>query len=442
LTEYATRYPCPNGTFSNRTTLSDVGMCEPCVGGQYCETDGLSAPTAECDRGFFCGRGARTAAPAGGFEEVYNGDTCTDQIDTGANGVCPRGHYCPKGSPAPIKCPPGLMNAAQGMFNLSHCEDCTAGYFCNISATITPVEKCLQGFYCPGGDAVPTFECPLGHYCPGFNAVPLPCAAGTFQNTTAQAMCLDCPPGKFCELATVTPASCPVGFYCLASTEYATQHPCPNGTFSNRTELKDVQQCSQCTAGTYCEAEGLFKPTGLCEAGFFCNRGSNTATPGDGGQEVYKGETCAGQSDEEENGVCPVGHFCPEGSGSPEQCPPGTMSSARGLHNVTECMLCEAGFYCPESATVNATLPCEPGFYCPEGTATPSLLCTLGHYCPGGDIVPIACVAGTFTNTTAQPICRDCPAGYYCEEAQIMPVSSPFECASFASSFTLSNFQK
>ena len=47
------------------------------------------------------------------------------------------------------------------------------------------------------------------------------------------------------------------------------------------------------------------------------------------------------------NSFCFVlGFYCPEGTAEPIQCPAGTFSNALGLHNVTECTLCLAGYYC------------------------------------------------------------------------------------------------
>jgi len=33
-------YPCPTGTYNNRTGLQTEGECEACAGGFYCETPG------------------------------------------------------------------------------------------------------------------------------------------------------------------------------------------------------------------------------------------------------------------------------------------------------------------------------------------------------------------------------------------------------------------
>ena len=67
-----------------------------------------------------------------------------------------------------------------------------------------------------------------------------------------------------------------MGYYCPQATQYATQFPCPAGTFSNRTNLQNVTQCTTCLAGQYCLTAGLIHPTGLCRGGYFCRYGAST----------------------------------------------------------------------------------------------------------------------------------------------------------------------
>ncbi|KAH8064675.1 hypothetical protein JL722_1554 [Aureococcus anophagefferens] len=412
-TTYATEFACPNGTYSNRTMLRSVDGCEPCFGGHYCETDGLGWPTGECADGYYCGLGANVATPDEKqlATSIYQGETCADQsTEDDANGVCPRGHYCPEGSTSPTACPPGTQNGALGRFNLSHCEPCEASFYCPDSGTIDATIPCEPGFYCPGGDVQPTLLCTEGHYCAGGDADPEPCAPGTFANVTGASECAACPISHYCELATVTPQWCPKGFYCPLHTQYGSQHPCPNGTFTNRTRLAHEADCEPCSPGHYCGAPGLPEPQGPCEAGFYCALGSATATPGDGEFERYLGETCNVMRPSETNGVCPVGHYCEEGSIAPTQCPPGTESKARGLHNVTECRPCTAGYVCPESGTINATIPCPANFSCPGGDIVATVTCPEGHYCAGGDAAPAPCEPGTYQNATAQDSGYACPA--------------------------------
>ena len=73
------------------------------------------------------------------------------------------------------------------------------------------------------------------------------CYAGTYAPNDGMANCDSCPAGSYCdhyELGNITgvivPSPCPAGYYCPESTEYSTQNPCPNGTYSN-TEMLDKQ---------------------------------------------------------------------------------------------------------------------------------------------------------------------------------------------------------
>ena len=56
-------------------------------------------------------------------------------------------------------------------------------------------------------------------------------------------------------------------FLSITGTEYPLE--CSNGTYSNQTGLSDIDQCTDCTEGYYCESWGLTAPTGLCRAGEF-----------------------------------------------------------------------------------------------------------------------------------------------------------------------------
>ena len=416
---------CPNRTFSNRTLLRSLDECQDCLPGSYCEVDGLSWPTGLCDEGFFCGEGSNTPSPADGVDRIYVGDTCVDQSDAEVNGVCPPGHYCPEGSSSPTACPPGFESAARGLANVTQCQACTPGYQCPESGTVNATVPCDPGFYCPGNDITPTYLCPLGKFCAGGDPAPIPCAPGSYANVTGLAACLECDPSYYCLQGQIQPIPCPSGSYCPAGTTAPTEFLCPNSTFSNRTLLRALDECQDCLPGYYCEVDGLSWPTGLCDEGFFCGEGSNTPSPGDGVDRIYVGDTCVDQSDAEVNGVCPPGHYCPEGSSSPTACPPGFESAARGLANVTQCQACTPGYQCPESGTVNATVPCDPGFYCPGNDITPTYLCPLGKFCAGGDPAPIPCAPGSYANVTGLAACLECDPSYYCLQGQIQPIPCP-----------------
>lgn len=85
------------------------------------------------------------------------------------------------------------------------------------------------------------------------------------------------------------PGVCPQGHYCLQGTEEKFQHPCPSGTFSTATGLTAELQCTNCTAGFYCDRGGKNTTSGECKAGYYCPERSEIATAV----------------------PCPMGNYCP-----------------------------------------------------------------------------------------------------------------------------------
>ena len=241
-----------------------------------------------------------TATPGDGVDPIYNGDTCVEQPSEAVNGVCPWGHYCPVGSASPISCPAGTENKARQQSLLSDCQNCTAGlvpvqkpivaspsrslephrYTCPNSSTVKATRLCDPSFYCPGHDVVATNLCPTGHKCVGGDAAPVPCVAGEYQDAVGQTSCLDCPRGSFCLEGSSSPSNCVIGHYCPPKTTYATEFPCPNGTYSDRTALKNASMCTPCDPGKACNGTALTEPSGPVAAGYFSGGGAKSATPG------------------------------------------------------------------------------------------------------------------------------------------------------------------
>lgn len=137
--------------------------------------------------------------------------------------------------------------------------------------------------------------------------------------------CLPCPAGFMCTRR-VTADPCQQGYYCPGSTGYDIQ-PCPVGTFGRRTGLTHQSECTNCTAGQYCDAPGLPQPAGPCAAGHWCKIGVDTKSPSGAGH--------LGEGD-----ICPKGHQCPEGTDLPEPCLSGTYSKLVGA---SQCSVCPPG---------------------------------------------------------------------------------------------------
>ena len=122
--------------------------------------------------------------------------------------------------------------------------------------------------------------------------------------------------------------------------------------------------------------------------------------------------------------MCPVGAYCLAGSSTPTLCPQGTFASTKGNQDISGCLPCSAGFYCP-SLGVSVPLPCYAGSYCPVSTITPQLKCPTGTYCPPSSMRPLACAAGTYQSHVGNSSCTVCPKTYYCLSNTTTPIACP-----------------
>jgi hypothetical protein len=217
----------------------------------------------------------------------------------------------------------------------SSCTYCEQGFYCNAVALGDPDNdaKCPAGFYCPSYDTVTTI---LGysHYRK------IACPPGTYQageSMTADTDCLDCPPGKACEVygnfldAASLPdcaagffcklgspskypyvlsagyyGPCPVGHYCEAGTSDPT--PCPAGFFSNQERAISIDYCIECPPGFMCETAGLWQPSGPVSDGI------RTA------DHILENVTCSAFNSQ----------YCPLGTDYPLQCPTGYYQDVAG----------------------------------------------------------------------------------------------------------------
>ncbi|KAJ9462458.1 Cytadherence high molecular weight protein 2, partial [Diplonema papillatum] len=402
-------YYCPVGS-------SAMTACDP---GMYCATAGLATPTGECSAGWYCTLTAVSPHP----EDAITGD------------ACPSGSYCPNATITATVCSRGTYNPTRYGASEDDCHICTPGFYCETTGLSSVTNPCSAGYYCPGTSAtlsqLPNHAenaCPLGHYCPTQSTTPLPCDNGWHQPSTTQEVCLRCPAGYFCDADNfcpttnyTTPEACPPGYYCPIETSFATEFPCPKGTYSNATHLESRSQCTPCDPGYFCDAEGRTAPSGKCSAGFFCSRQSDRAQP----RGVASDPTEPTQDDGSDiGGVCPVGHFCLEGNEAPEECPVGTLMPGTGAQAQSDCDPCTPGSYCDQPGLPSVSGFCSAGFYCPLGqeqAAPPAYPCPFGQYCPEGSSTWLRCSSGTYVGTTMAAVCDDCPEGYYCHDSEPCP---------------------
>lgn len=482
-TQFGEQFACPPGTFNDVLGAESEQDCFPCLPGMYCGFSGLSAPTGPCDAGWFCQRGSSSNRPmvnssnptlcpfvgvggicplgsycpaasiqpipcepgrfcsslglnsstgdcAAGFL-CYSGASTPTPTDGITGEVCPPGFFCPSASSQPTPCPIGTFSNQVGAINSDSCELCPVGHACPQPATIFP-QPCMAGYFCNTTGEVSTSPanklCPLGHFCPKGTINQKPCPSGTFQSAPGQENCQTCPSSYVCD-ATLMPIidpyliPCPAGFYCPIGTRFASEHPCPPGTFSDVEGLGAEEQCQTCLPGFYCETPALTTSTGPCAAGYYCSLGAKTAQPTDGITGA----------------ICPQGSFCPLGSSNPIPCPLGSATEEVGAADVSACLLCPPGQFCTSGSP---PMDCDGGYVCVQGATAPQptqftfnpelnqstggYICPAGHYCPQGTPVKIPCELYTYQPSPGQSACLPCPAGQTCAQpGTLIPVDCP-----------------
>lgn len=384
--------PCPVGTFGPSKALQSRSGCVDCEGGKYCNYEGLAGPNGSCDPGYFCEIRAVRPNPVNASH---------------GGGVCPRGHYCPRETTTPFKCPPGTFNNETRATEPSDCTPCTPGQFCEGYGNTYPDGLCDEGWYCekaaysrrPVPKVNITFNnsvdftcplysvnftggiCPLGHFCPQGSSEPKQCLRGSYCGQLGLASPEgNCTAGYYCSGGDIipNPRNCTAGYYCPEGTER--EVPCPVGTFSPYAGKSKEQDCLNCTAGFYCPLPGKTEVLFQCLQGYYCPSGSKHNS----------------------TVICPRGSSCPTGSGQPQNCVPGKYQDQEGQY---ECNVCLAGYYCDPSTNLTGVIyptKCTAGNYCPSGTKTEK---------------QFPCPAGTYSNDTGlerSSDCKLCPPKMFC----------------------------
>ncbi|KAF8822159.1 GCC2 and GCC3 domain-containing protein [Cardiosporidium cionae] len=475
-----TSTPCFPGTFSNETSLL---ACLECEKGKFCSQFGLTSSEGDCLAGYFCGGGSNSSAPIL-FKIFFHIYLCyLKQIFNTKSGPCPRGHYCEAAASSPTKCPAGSYSNATKAQKMTDCLPCLPGKYCDKKGLIKPTGPCAAGYFCTSGAVLSnnsSNKCPAGYYCPEGSIVALPCEAGTYTKIAGQSSCLLCNEGFFCPPASVdgnaTANICPAGAFCPEGTGHYSHYFCPPGTYNPTTGATSVLACLLCPAGSYCSNFGLTAATGLCQGGYACTGGSNTATPQSeactfdypipGTSQTFCSflsikETFV-SSKSKARAICQTinectgivkfsnGTWSPRcGNWSPVTSLPLSIDSYSLWYN-KHCYggsRCSVGFYCPIGSA--EMVPCSSGNYCskeglllPDGTCNEGYFCSLGstvptpsnsfcpegHYCPSGITAPLACPAGKYfpvKGATNASMCELCPKGHFCLSGSVIPQRCP-----------------
>ena len=273
-----------------------------------------------------------------------------------------------------------------------------------------------------------SYPCPAGHYCEAASSFPANCPIGTFSGFLGTHVLASCPLLSYYDYGDDDNHSNTTTSSVSVST--CTNHY-PTSPFIGNTNLED---CLNCTAGSYCDAEELTEPTGLCSAGYYCSGAAIAASA---------------ETTTETGGPCTAGHYCLEGTSEPVDCPAGTYMSTThntgtnifldtggNTHNYT-CTPCSNGQVCTTTALTAPDDTCDAGYWCNLGAATTTPDCVLTgctylydvcpahHYCPAGSSLPLGCAPGTYNAEEGQTSCGDCTAGYYCLGGGVAPIICP-----------------
>ena len=390
--------------------------CSPCSAGYFCPA-GAAAPNVPqrmCPKGNFCpaSSSAPTPCPPGTYGVVVRG------ISQGAAcRACPQGFYCPQstanirlqllcdvgrycvgGANNPTNCPAGRYNPYRGAIALTDCLACPAGMYCGAGTSLPTV--CPAGYFCtrgqtggntnnpcPPGTYQPRtgqksvqdcLACPAGYWCSQAATVTTACPPGTFQPFTragTAGACLDCVPGYACPgsfLTSGTNTPCAAGYYCPPATVNPNDNPCPAGTWSDRRDLRSLEECEICPAGYFCPS-----PTGgpvnrpqNCQAGYFC---PGALTQGEEEPMTIRSSGYTASSLSQIVSTALTDHPCPAG----------TYSDSVNLKDIQECTICPNGTYCGLASTSGDIQACQAGYYCPAGSAVanPFPVCCCGSVC-------------------------------------------------------------
>ncbi|OAF70026.1 hypothetical protein A3Q56_02216, partial [Intoshia linei] len=451
---------CPKTKYNPNKGGKSLNDCLDCPDGKYCDTLALISVTKNCNAGYFCRLGVDAGdctigyyCPTGSYQksecspgqhcsttklaaptsDCPAGYHCESKNILGTEKKCSVGHYCLIGSIVETPCPEGTFSNNIQNSKLIDCTSCTTGKFCAGLGNTNPTGKCAAGYYCPTGQSNPTpitYICPKGFYCLEGASEPIACVSGTYQPSTGNVSCLDCPDGYYCKttldlngktVGVDIPVACPAGSYCPSKTTSAAEFLCPIGTYSIKTKLVSSHLCDLCAAGKYCSTQGLSSATGDCTKGYYCISGAKTPSTVDF-NTVIKCEVGYYCPLGAQNPIlCPKGSYCEIKSSVDTKCPSGTYNRLTGSVTLSECLKCPNGKYCQSVGLKNVEGDCSTGYYCKSGAKSSQPTdgvtggkCQDGYYCPAGTKTQLICKEGTYSVGIGASTCIDCEAGFYC----------------------------
>ncbi len=505
---------CAAGTYNELMGSQSATDCIACAAGEKCDTAGLAYPTTNCAAGKYCassgvevdctighmcpsGTVAEILCLPGSYQDQVGQATCKDcpagsycNFDTTLGYTvaitCPKGYYCPAKT-ADYKsypCPVTKFNPNTGSIDATACQSCTTNFYCMNSGQDAVSGPCADGYLCPAGSKLPFISanrCSKNKYCVAGVATDCTTSTYTYTGTGGDVLgasistdCMPCLPGMLCPNHDTGITSCPAGSYCVAgvSSSCPTGHYCAAGTYApvscsrgTYAGTTGASSCSQCPAGSYCDAVGTITPA-VCDTNLVCVAGSSMPLPCDYGNYASSnaclscpaGRWCWKSKTGNNRGDCSDGFICYSGANSPTPYYAGIVSSTDAILNTyngraakgcytastatlkttantpcpvgtympsvgaTACTTCPPGYYCDTTGLYDITAkPCTAGYVCLGGSSTPTptdgtkgKLCPINYYCPAGTGFAIRCAEGQMALVAGKATCDTCTAGYVC----------------------------
>ena len=268
-------------------------------------------------------------------------------------------------------------------------------------------------------------NCSPGHYCPEGTAIgnELECPPGTFTAITNAASyddCTFCTAGSWCGGGATSPGACAAGYFCPERTIFEYEYPCRAGKTSSSGSGYDVEgDCIDGDVGKFYK-EGSEGYASVCSAEYYvCPAGASERATCDSGTHMLTTDTPA---DASSCTACDAGSYC-EGPGPMLACRPGYVSSGSAF----ACSPTTEGEYASSDGTgpsgtsagdSNWSLAgdiearaCEPGYYCSGGVKTE---CSEGNYCAAGSSSESAIGGGKVHDEKGLWYEKPCPAGFEC----------------------------
>jgi len=402
---------CPAGTFRADSGATTELQCEACPVGTFASSTG----STEC-----------TPCAAGSYSDATKAVECTS---------CPEGTFLPftrsSNSADCLECPTGSVAAVVGTAN---CALCAVGTYNDVTKAKT-CKPCPAGSYNPNEGSVLSDECLL-------------CGLGSYSAVEGSFECSDCPEGTYGdELGMSACKRAPAGSYlpAIGSTSAASILPCATGTYS---DVDGSAACKSCPAGTFGNSTGLTVCVSCAEGTYSTFDGSDSSEnclECEVGKYSALGSIACTQCSAGTYGdvqglaqckTCPAGKYGTAvgstSSASCLDCALGTFSKSAGSQT---CTPCAAGKYADETGLVICK-DCAPGTY---GTATGAkvgdnstcLKCPLGAASQGGGSSCPQCLPGTYTDVEGSSTCKLCPAGTYGVDSGAKTVSQCDKCPLF-----------